>query len=170
MIYFISDEKGSIKIGVASDIEKRLSSLQTGNPNPLKVKRLIRIKGVNDYEAERALHDHFKEYQLTGEWFKEDAVKDLLSMNDEEATTFIRDLNKRFLHGEVITWGKEEKTIGFYKGEVKRLEKFNTRLKSEISNKRALIKKHEETIKKLQHENSELKATIRAFYKMKGGD
>jgi len=67
IIYFIQQGNGgSIKIGISSNIEKRLASLQTGSPYKLKV--LLTIKGSEKLEKE--IHSKFAEYRLSGEWFK----------------------------------------------------------------------------------------------------
>jgi hypothetical protein len=68
-IYLIEDENaGLTKIGFTSngDVEKRRSSLQTGNAS------LIRTKGSFPCAArstEKALHEIFGEKRVTGEWF-----------------------------------------------------------------------------------------------------
>lgn len=104
MVYFISDGNGFIKIGVAYDIHKRLSSLQTGNARKLIVLKQVetsgmRIKGkhLTDYRIETALHNYFNEYRVfhegaSTEWFKEDAILPILERKDEELILFIKDL------------------------------------------------------------------------------
>jgi len=66
-VYFIQGEDGGpIKIGTSKNVENRLHALQTGFPHKLVV--LAVIKG-ND-RIERGLHYKFKNYRLSGEWFK----------------------------------------------------------------------------------------------------
>jgi len=66
-----SGEEGcSIKIGVANDVKKRLTTLQTGNPKKIG---LLKIWELNEEEAklqEDFLHDYFRHTKLNGEWFK----------------------------------------------------------------------------------------------------
>lgn len=54
------------KIGITSDINKRLLSIQTGNPIKLDVVHTE----IGNWHTERALHKTFKEYRREGEWFK----------------------------------------------------------------------------------------------------
>ena len=65
-IYFISDGT-YVKIGVATDIEKRLRALQIGNSNKLNV--IKKIYSDNVYDVEKALHETFKKYRIRGEWY-----------------------------------------------------------------------------------------------------
>lgn len=66
-IYFISDEKSnSIKIGHSNNPFQRLTTLQIGNSNQL---RLIKtLKGGVDIE--HRLHKKFKTLKINGEWFQ----------------------------------------------------------------------------------------------------
>lgn len=65
-VYFIQrDTDGPIKIGISNDIGRRLSTLQISSPEPLKV--LVCIPGERAEEI--ALHGHFKQYVIAGEWF-----------------------------------------------------------------------------------------------------
>lgn len=56
------------KIGVANDVENRLSQLSTGNPFPLVVE--VTYAFDNAEVVERALHQRFKEQRTRGEWFE----------------------------------------------------------------------------------------------------
>lgn len=59
-VYFIGDEDSGycrIKIGVAKDIEKRRTNLQTGNPSAIRL--LGWINSEETFELERRLHHHF---------------------------------------------------------------------------------------------------------------
>lgn len=69
-VYFIGEEDSGfcrIKIGVAKDIEKRRSNLQTGNSSSLRL--LGWIKADAAFELERRLHHHFDATRVRGEWF-----------------------------------------------------------------------------------------------------
>lgn len=56
------------KIGYTTDLDKRLRSLQTGNPKPLTVAAVVEI----DHPArlENELHRMFRSLQVSGEWFR----------------------------------------------------------------------------------------------------
>jgi len=73
-VYFIycSDQENSpVKIGVTSDIDNRISNLQTGNPYVLKCKALIPCKDkAQAYNLESYLHHRFKKKRMVGEWFR----------------------------------------------------------------------------------------------------
>ena len=66
-VYFIGHEE-AVKIGyTTTSVNKRLSSIQTGNPKPLA--RLAVITCVNAADVERQLHKTFHEWRVEGEWF-----------------------------------------------------------------------------------------------------
>jgi hypothetical protein len=69
-VYFIGEQESGccrIKIGVAKDIEKRRSNLQTGNPSELRLLGWIHSEAA--FELERRLHQHFRATHIRGEWF-----------------------------------------------------------------------------------------------------
>lgn len=59
------------KIGITDNgIEKRISQLQTGNPNTIKAIAFKKVNDRNILEAlERALHKKFAHCRVSGEWF-----------------------------------------------------------------------------------------------------
>ena len=63
--YIISDGDGSVKIGVAVDIKKRLRNLQSANPKKLTV-----LFWEPDDDIEFELHTKFDKLCIRGEWFK----------------------------------------------------------------------------------------------------
>jgi hypothetical protein len=68
-VYLISDTKTtSYKIGTSSNPEKRLKSLQTGNDNSLKIIHKVQCK--NKTQVEKALHNQFSFFKISGEWFE----------------------------------------------------------------------------------------------------
>lgn len=68
-VYFIQcGTGGPIKIGIASDVNKRLGSLQTGHHEQLHL--LAHIEAYERFEA--MLHKRFKRGLIRGEWFKPD--------------------------------------------------------------------------------------------------
>jgi hypothetical protein len=65
-VYFVQmDRIGPIKIGFSVNVEKRLLSLQTASPYPLKL--LCIIPGSEKLEKE--IHYSFREMRMEGEWF-----------------------------------------------------------------------------------------------------
>lgn len=68
-VYFITDGVFT-KIGKADDVEKRLGSLQTGNPRPLTVQFVIPCcSSLASSQIEKFLHGVYASRRQTGEWF-----------------------------------------------------------------------------------------------------
>jgi hypothetical protein len=65
MIYFI-EHAGWIKVGYASDVERRLKELRTANPS---FARLGIMNGERGHE--KTIHDSLVEFRGEGEWFKD---------------------------------------------------------------------------------------------------
>ena len=65
MIYFISDGRGSIKIGMSSDVNSRLAQLQCASPTRLSVIGCM----SGDSKSEAKLHRIFNDLRVNGEWF-----------------------------------------------------------------------------------------------------
>lgn len=70
-VYAILDEtNGCLKIGKANDVKMRLSELQTGNPNPLKVVGIIKCQNENHaFRVEKSIHTEYSRLHIRGEWF-----------------------------------------------------------------------------------------------------
>lgn len=67
MIYFIRSHcKQFIKIGYTKDLDRRVKEFQTATPKKIKV--LGVIDGTTTTES--SLHELFKKYRETGEWFR----------------------------------------------------------------------------------------------------
>mgnify|MGYP003392978672 CR=1 FL=1 len=67
VVYFLADSASNkIKIGFSSNIEKRLSSLQTGNSSRLRL--VGTIPGTK--KTERQWHTQWAANRVNGEWFK----------------------------------------------------------------------------------------------------
>ena len=62
-----ADDNSFYKIGIATDIKKRLSNLQTGTPIPLEVHFKFRTHYAD--LIEKQCHDIFSELRTSGEWF-----------------------------------------------------------------------------------------------------
>lgn len=92
------------KIGYTIDLDKRLRSLQTGNPKPLTVAAVVEI----DHPArlENELHRMFRHLQISGEWFRLDdeyvqqckeyminaAINESLAQNDAYRSSYLDSL------------------------------------------------------------------------------
>jgi len=70
-VYFIRQSASDyVKIGIADDLDQRLSQLQVGNPVPLIVERyLVMNTKVEAEQLEKALHRLFYMKRVQGEWF-----------------------------------------------------------------------------------------------------
>ena len=68
-VYIIREEGNKrFKIGVSNNPDKRLKTLQTGNPEDLTL-LYTSLVCSNSFEIETYVHEHFKDYLLRGEWF-----------------------------------------------------------------------------------------------------
>lgn len=66
-------DEGSVKIGLAQDVGRRVASLQTASPVYLSVIRIY----PGGRQTERWLHERFAANRLNGEWF--DFVPEMLT-------------------------------------------------------------------------------------------
>lgn len=92
-LYAIGDGE-SVKLGVSTNVGKRLNSMQTGHPKQLKVlwKFFVGRERVPAFNAEKKLHRYCKKYALRGEWFKSGCMtlveqftlKEKISMKNEQ--------------------------------------------------------------------------------------
>ena len=69
--------KGLYKIGKTDDLEKRVKSLETGNPFPMQVVHVIFTEQY--HQVEGALHQMFAADRAKNEWFSL-SVKDLAAI------------------------------------------------------------------------------------------
>lgn len=65
-IYVLKCDK-YYKIGIASNINSRLNTLQCGNPFEIEV--ILATRNAKAKELEKALHDAFIEFKHKREWF-----------------------------------------------------------------------------------------------------
>lgn len=69
-IYFVrSGCDGDVKIGVATDLPRRLESLQVGNPAELLFLGLIESPKRDAFALESRIHATFAPLRRRGEWF-----------------------------------------------------------------------------------------------------
>lgn len=67
-IYIIEGKRNIVKIGISKDPKKRLRGLKTGSPYELEL--LATNWSCMSTVIETRLHVKYKQYQLSGEWFK----------------------------------------------------------------------------------------------------
>jgi hypothetical protein len=67
-----------IKIGIASNPEKRIASIQTGSPRRLKILTYFDTPNRDIAKKfETAFHNHYQAKRLAGEWFDVDPIEAL---------------------------------------------------------------------------------------------
>lgn len=84
-IYFVrAGSNGPIKIGVASNVDKRVETLQTGNHQKLTVITVIKCRDKSDaYHKESTFHKMFEHKRIRGEWFHGDIRINLINQLSE---------------------------------------------------------------------------------------
>lgn len=65
-VYFMQDNSGFVKIGLAADVRKRFKAIHSSNPT---VKLLYHIKTEDMELTERLFHEFFDKKRVNGEWF-----------------------------------------------------------------------------------------------------
>jgi hypothetical protein len=68
-IYVIGPKEGFQKIGFSQDVEKRLSSIQTGNPEKLIIHHKAEVPDDRARLLERMIHKLNHHKKIKGEWF-----------------------------------------------------------------------------------------------------
>jgi hypothetical protein len=111
-VYIVADDTaGQFKIGMTRSPKSRLSALQTGSTNNLRIVGLVIIGGQNGRNLERSLHAEYKRRQahVKGEWFTGDPIKEL---------PFIRDFATLNYRGSVTSlsdaWDGCEPLVALY--------------------------------------------------------
>lgn len=81
-LYFISDGKKNIKIGITYNIERRIKQLQTGNAQELELEHYVVLVNMTEaFELETLLHRSMAEYQIKNEWYQKKPVMKMLQHN-----------------------------------------------------------------------------------------
>lgn len=119
-IYFIQQgEAGPIKIGWSKNVRSRLASLQTANPQRLRL--LLVLEG--EERDERRLHDWFGLERLGGEWFKSDGEVATFVASQKAAQKHVEAEHSCRMSGSVVStdeddgmprWGACWGTIEYY--------------------------------------------------------
>lgn len=68
-IYAIGTEEKQ-KIGYSKNVESRLITLQTGNPDVLKIHHKIELPEERARLVENKIHKEYSYLRIKGEWFK----------------------------------------------------------------------------------------------------
>jgi hypothetical protein len=67
-VYFIKTGD-AIKVGIASDLSKRVIGIQVGNPHKVELLHTIDTSEENARKIESQIHELFRKTNLNGEWF-----------------------------------------------------------------------------------------------------
>lgn len=68
-IYVIGPKEGPQKIGLSGDVEKRLSTLQTGSPVDLMIHHKEPVETKQVRKLEKKIHRELNHKRIKGEWF-----------------------------------------------------------------------------------------------------
>ena len=94
-VYAILDpENNCLKVGKANDVTQRISDLQVGNPNELKLIATISCLSENHaFAVESELHRKYSNLYVRGEWFKydDDLLKEFTDFIDNNQNKKTRD-------------------------------------------------------------------------------
>jgi len=118
-IYFIvHDFGGPIKVGITQDLKKRLSTIQVGNPNEVRLMAWINSKDKETAkELESRIHKYWAGKKFRGEWYElnSEEVYDLIKNNfyyegylatNEDALEIVeRDRDGVPILGGIWDWG-----------------------------------------------------------------
>lgn len=72
IIYVIGSAECPVKIGIASSLPQRLTSLQIGNPDLLVCHHFVRVSAMRALPLEQEAHRVLAEHHRRGEWFNVD--------------------------------------------------------------------------------------------------
>lgn len=64
-----------VKIGVASDVYRRVNGMRAGCPFPMSIISVRTLPRVLAYQVERRVHQHFADSRVHGEWFQLDVAE-----------------------------------------------------------------------------------------------
>ncbi|QGM30151.1 hypothetical protein GI482_07075 [Bacillus sp. N3536] len=84
-IYFVKESQtGLIKIGKATNVEKRFFSLKVGIP--FEIELIHKIQSNNYHLSEQLFHKHFYTKKVTGEWYNlsDKDIEWIKTLNDDE--------------------------------------------------------------------------------------
>jgi len=71
MVVYIFQCETFVKVGISSDVKKRVKALQPGNPFPIRILRTSRTRSrIKALLIERTVHNILSDDHHFGEWFK----------------------------------------------------------------------------------------------------
>lgn len=88
---YVAAAGNTVKIGISNNPESRVQSLNTGNPEKIKLIQThdsFKRFGKTASEFEDEIHDHLSEYHVRGEWFELECLPELnnyLNAHSDEA-------------------------------------------------------------------------------------
>jgi hypothetical protein len=88
-VYLIGPDEGPFKVGFASNIATRLSSLQIGCWEELKIHHTVSVPAPLAERIEKSVHHIFKGAHIRGEWFDAD-LADLRQWLDNQAEEWVK--------------------------------------------------------------------------------
>ena len=136
---YVFESHGQFKIGVSQNVDVRLRSIKTGNPN---VRLIYESKKIaNAYKIENMIHSQLGNYRINGEWFSVPEQINIIEIINETVKKF----------------GIREETP---KAEENNLEELMARLFA--ATKREIENLDEEN-RKISIENEGLKNRLRTF-------
>lgn len=69
MFIYVIGTKDKQKIGFSGDVNRRLKTLQTGNPNLLEIHHKIEVPECRARLVEGKIHSEYSYLRIKGEWF-----------------------------------------------------------------------------------------------------
>lgn len=153
----MTDGTNYVKIGYASDFEKRIKTLQNANPRNLYC--LLGISG--DIEIEHLLHDYFKDYRIrldnidTCEWFfisgELKKFLDISSVQETEDYLYYHFPKRRWR----VIFKKEnvENELYFYKTQSRKQNELIKKLEKRVERQKTQIKRLNTSVQKLKEKD-----------------
>lgn len=89
VVYIVGDDQGHYKIGITTDLKRRMIGLQNGNPYKLRVIDQIPPQGYAMRKLESLIHKNLRQHRMMGEWYKVD---------EAELRSVIRGCKKHLAH------------------------------------------------------------------------
>lgn len=85
ILYIVQDSSENIKVGITTNLAARLSSMQTNNAETLSVICYVKSSTSKIKELEKEIHKYISEYNVRGEWFRQDALLYVLKLLKEHS-------------------------------------------------------------------------------------
>ncbi len=84
-----------IKVGICSNLSRRLKALQTGNPRPIEVVKTYRL--LNAQRVEKVVHRTLIVERVKGEWFRAERFKPSDGLNRSALSPSLLDTIQRIV-------------------------------------------------------------------------